>query len=456
MASVDGLVSGLDTTTIISQLMQLERQPQVRLQSRQSAVESAITNLRALNTKFATIQTAAAKLGGDPRSTTPSDWGLATATTSDATRVTAQASTGAAAGSVSFTVEKLATGSRAMSSGATSSLSAPLLPRDSSLWISKGGAAAVEVKVGDGSLNAIVSAINASDAGVTASRVQLEAGQYTLQLSSTTTGTASTLSVATTPGGSTDPFAGTALQGLTTTAGSDAELTVFGKTVTRSSNTIPDLLEGVTLTVSKAEPGVVVDIAVARDTAGVADRVSGLVDAVNSALADIKAGTSYNVESGSKGKLYGDAAVRSLAGRLAAAVVGDGGSSAGVAGVSVTRDGTVAFDRTKFLAALAKDPSAVEKALGADGLAGRVHELAATATRSKTSADGPGLFASAITSRESQVTSLKTSISSWDDRLELRESTLKRQYAALEKALGASRSQGQWLAGQIAGLPSWS
>ncbi len=42
MAAIDGLSSGLDTTSIIKQLMQLERQPQVRLQTRQSATESAI------------------------------------------------------------------------------------------------------------------------------------------------------------------------------------------------------------------------------------------------------------------------------------------------------------------------------------------------------------------------------------------------------------------------------
>ena len=43
MASVDGLASGLNTTDIINQLMQLERQPQIRLQNRQQASESAIT-----------------------------------------------------------------------------------------------------------------------------------------------------------------------------------------------------------------------------------------------------------------------------------------------------------------------------------------------------------------------------------------------------------------------------
>lgn len=457
MASIDGLVSGLNTTQIVSQLMTLERQPQVRLQARQTAVESAITNLRALNTKFAAIVTAAARLGGDAGSTSPSDWGLAAATSTDATRVTAQASTGAAVGTVTFTVEQLATAGAARSSGATTTPAAKgLLPDGSSIFVSKGGGPAVEVKVGDGSLNAVVSAINASSAGVTASRVQLVSGEYTLQLTSSTTGLGSGIQVETAAGNGVDPFASTALGGLSVTAGQDAKLTVFGEPVTRSSNTVNDLLEGVTLTLAKADPGVPVTIGVTRDTNGIADRVSGLVDAVNSALADIKAATGSNLETKSKGKLYGDAAVRSLSGRLANAVMGDGTSSAGIAGVSITRDGTVAFDKTKFLAALAKDPAAVEQALGADGLATRVHELAETATRSKTSAKGSGLFASAITSRENQISTLKTSISGWDNRLEQREATLKRQYAALEKALGASQSQGQWLAGQIAGLPSWS
>ena len=57
MAAIDGLSSGLDTTSIIKQLMQLEKQPQLRLQSRQSATESAILSLRTLNSKFLRIST---------------------------------------------------------------------------------------------------------------------------------------------------------------------------------------------------------------------------------------------------------------------------------------------------------------------------------------------------------------------------------------------------------------
>lgn len=38
--SVDGLVSGLDTSTIVSQLLQLERAPQTRLKTRQSSLQT--------------------------------------------------------------------------------------------------------------------------------------------------------------------------------------------------------------------------------------------------------------------------------------------------------------------------------------------------------------------------------------------------------------------------------
>jgi hypothetical protein len=45
--SVDGLISGLKTTDIVSQLMRLEKQPQVRLQTRQATVQERVGSLRA-------------------------------------------------------------------------------------------------------------------------------------------------------------------------------------------------------------------------------------------------------------------------------------------------------------------------------------------------------------------------------------------------------------------------
>jgi flagellar hook-associated protein 2 len=447
MASVDGLVSGLNTSEIIKQLMQLERQPQVRLQGRQTMVESAISALKDLNTKFLSITTAAGKLN------TTAGWQLATATSSDTTRVAATATSGATQSSLTFSVEQLAKASTSLSAGSVTATTDSVAAASTSIFITKGSAAAVEINTGDGSLGAVVNAINKAGAGVTASAVQTTTGEYRLHLSSTTTGADTAITI--TDGAGANPFAATLGNQDTVVAGQDAKLLVGTTTVTRTSNTISDLMTGVTLSLTKAEAGVPVTVEVKSDAEGLATNVAALVDAVNLARSDMKALTTYNLETKNKGKLYGDSGIRSLRSSLTDAVIGDGTSSAGIAGVSVERDGTVKFDKEKFLKAMADDPVAVEKALGGSGLASRLHEVADGASRGQYDSDGPGLIHGAITSRERQVTGLKANISSWDNRLELRQLTLQRQFASLERALGAAQSQGQWLAGQIAGLPSW-
>lgn len=452
MASIDGLASGLNTGDIMKQLMALERQPQIRLQARQATVESAIGALRDLNTQFLAIKTAAAKVNE------PQGWQLATATSSDTTRVTATATTGATKGSLSFAVDQLAAAGSYLSKASVDAPTTAVVTANTSFTLTK-GATSVSINTGDGSLAAVTDAINRAGAGVTATAVQTDTGAFRLQLSSTTTGEDSNISV-TLSLLETNTF----LKDLNTIAQpKDAVLVLGGgtpladgsNTVKRATNTISDLMTGVTIGLTKADSSALVTIEVKGDSEGLASQVSALVDAINTASRDIRAVTGYDLETKSKGKLYGDAGIRGLRNELASEVLGTGTTSAGLMGVSVNRDGTVSFDKTKFLTALAKDPAAVEKVLGKDGLAGRVSTLADAVTRSKTAEKGGGLIANAITGREGQVKTLKSGISEWDNRLELREANLRRQYAALEKALGAAQSQGQWLTGQIAGLPSY-
>ena len=53
--AIDGLVSGLDTTTMISQLMQLEARPQTMLKEKVSSTQSLVTALQQLNTRVASL-----------------------------------------------------------------------------------------------------------------------------------------------------------------------------------------------------------------------------------------------------------------------------------------------------------------------------------------------------------------------------------------------------------------
>ncbi len=49
---------------------------------------------------------------------------------------------------------------------------------------------------------------------------------------------------------------------------------------------------------------------------------------------------------------------------------------------------------------------------------------------------------------------LDSQISDWDTRLQEKQDLLQQQFSALETALGQLKDQGNWLAGQIAGLPT--
>jgi flagellar hook-associated protein 2 len=472
MASIDGLSSGLDTTSIIKQLMQLERQPQVRLQSRQSATEAAIQSLRGLNAKFLAIGTATAAFGavlpkptppgGTPPpvtpSTKPTDWQLTKASSSDAARVSVAAVAGAAAGTLHFNVEQLAQASshlgKTVYTGTTAKISGA-----TTFTLTKGAGDPVVIKTQNGTLAETVAAINSAGAGVAATTVQVEPGKYQLQLTSTTTGADTAVKLF---------DAGVELPSTETAVGKDAVLVLTGgTTVTRSSNTISDVLDGVTLTLTKADPVTTarvsattppvfavapVSVTVAKDTDAVVGKVQALVDAINAVRTEAKTLTSADPVSKTKGRLYGDSGVRGIVDRIRTAVSGDTAGPA-LAGITVTRDGTVELDKSKLLAALEANPAAVETAIGKDGLAGRFHVLADAITRGTTSAQ-PGVITAAITSRERQVERFSDDIAGWDVRLANKEKQLQRTYTSLETALGKARSQGQWLSGQLASLPT--
>src|SRR6185437_6715532 len=77
LTSVSGLISGLDTSSIITQLMQIEAEPQTALKNTLTSTQSAITGYQDLNTKFQALLASAQTLQ------TASTWGARTATSSD-------------------------------------------------------------------------------------------------------------------------------------------------------------------------------------------------------------------------------------------------------------------------------------------------------------------------------------------------------------------------------------
>ncbi|MBI1844097.1 MAG: flagellar filament capping protein FliD [Actinobacteria bacterium] len=443
VTSVDGLVSGLDSAGLISQLMDLERQPQLRLKARQASNQKVIDAFQTLNSKFLAIETAAGALNG------ASGWGLMKAGSSAPDKVAATASSGATSGSLSFNVTNLAAAHSVVSSTGVASLSTVVATGDFTI----GSTTITAAEFGDGSLSSVVSAINASAAGVSAAAVQVSAGSYKLQLTAKATGDASAFTVDATNLTALGNFAGIVTQGI------DALVQVGSGpgaySVTSASNTLTTLLSGVTLTLKGQGAATV---SVDADVDGTADKVGALVSAVNSAITSIKSQSGYDAATKTAGIFLSNQLARGLQQTLTNAVTSSVSASSlmsgGYAGISIGKDGLFAFDKTKFTTALVKDPTAVKGLFLAntgitsdDGIAERLRLVAKSATTF-----GTGQIALAIEGRKSENKQLESQITNWDSRLAQKEKAFKRQYGNLETMLGRLRNQGSWLAGQLGSL----
>src|SRR3712207_5933634 len=102
MSLSTGLISGMDTGSLISQLIAAERAPQTALKARLTETTLAASAYRTVNTTFAAV-TAAADAALKPETWTP------VKASSSATNVAVTASAGAAPGSLTFKVLNTAT-----------------------------------------------------------------------------------------------------------------------------------------------------------------------------------------------------------------------------------------------------------------------------------------------------------------------------------------------------------
>jgi flagellar hook-associated protein 2 len=130
---VNGLISGIDTTSVIQALLSSYQTPITNLQDQQTSLKGQVSDYQTLNSDLQAIQTAAQALN------TNSQWNLATATSSDTSVATATSSAGAQTGTLGFTVAQLAQGNVLLSSGGVSSEAATVTGA-SSLLAATGGA----------------------------------------------------------------------------------------------------------------------------------------------------------------------------------------------------------------------------------------------------------------------------------------------------------------------------
>ncbi|WP_296510451.1 flagellar filament capping protein FliD [Rhodoferax sp.] len=332
--SSTGLGSGLDVTSIISQLSALEKQPLKALQSKATTLQTQLSTVGIIQSQVSTLSTAAAKLGS------VLSWKGTTATSSNTAAVAATAGTGAAAASYSIEVSKLA---KAQSLALPTAVGSPALPASTdqlgygTLTIQVGSNAAVNINIadGEGTLAQIAAKINAvSGLGVAASVISDGSGKVNLMLRATNTGTDGAFTVTATEGTGGTISVPSILSRLSYATGNfamaqnqapqNAEATINGVAVTSSKNTLTNVVDGLSLTLSQVTT-TAVDVTVGKDTAGMTKNIQDFISAYNALNQTLNDATAYDAATKTAGPLQGDSvanglqrALRSLVGATSA------------------------------------------------------------------------------------------------------------------------------------------
>ena len=243
--------SAIDVASIVSQLMTAENKPLDALKAKIVTNQTVISDLGSMKSKVATLQTALATFED------PSTYNNPTASTADATVVTATANNAAAIGSVSVNVSQLASSSKyvitkGVSTNFVSATDEVHIDATDGFKITVAGtvykttdAATPIISTGTGgktTLTDLKNWINNLGANVAASIIQTTGSdQWVLQVSGTQTGATNAVSIAS---GTVDTANDPTVSSVT--IAQDAIATIGGITVNRASNNINDVVSGVT------------------------------------------------------------------------------------------------------------------------------------------------------------------------------------------------------------------
>ena len=449
MLSAAGIGSGLDVESIVTQLMALERRPLVSLQSQLTGIDARVSAFGELKSSLSTFQSAMQDLS------TPSALKVFTATSGNDDVFTASANNTAAASTFQIDVVRLAERHKFAS--------AEMLDTDT---IGGKNNDALNIQVGSDSANTLTidlstastlgdirDAINtdATNPGVNATIVFGNDGNQKLILTARESGADNALTLSYKGKVDATDFG---FQEINNIAGDitllDAEISVDGYTVTRATNTIDDVITGVTLDLHSADPGIPYTLDIARDTAAVAESVQAFADAYNAIMTSI--------DTLRDNGLATDSALFSIERGLRSVIntpatgLNSGLAYLAEAGVTFSREGDMTVNTTEVESALANNFNAISELFSTDGqgFANRLDALV----------DGwlntDGLINGRTDGLDSQKRLLQTREASLEYRMGQIETGLYAQFTRLDTLLGSMQITSDYLSQQLQLLPSFN
>lgn len=463
-----GSGSGVDTAALVTALVEAQfAAKNAQLTAKDNALTAQVSSVASLQSGisgFASALTTLVKGGTLATQPTSSDTKVLTATAQPGAKLAnlsaAIAVTKLAAAQSATTATALASRTTVVGTGVlTLTFGKATVASGKMSAFTAGSAAPVKITIDSAhqTLDGIASAINAAATGVTASIVTNADGTAKLSLKGPTgADKAFTLAGDTTK----MKTLNVGVNQTTTTIGTaavDAALTLDGVAVTRSSNTITDLIDGVKLNLlTTTAAGASVTLGRTRPTAGLSQAVTDFVDTFNQLQGILKTATDAKT-----GPLRTDTAantlVRSLRTLTSTKLVTGAPTGAPTTlaeiGVATNRDGTLSVNAAQLGAALTKWPDTIEAMFadvtpvgsGASGYGiGAALNAISTAATSKTA--GLGASTTSYTNAKTKIADAEAKAA--DDAATLK-TRLTKQFAGMDARVAAYKSTQTFLKAQV-------
>ncbi len=431
-----GLASGIDTDSIITELMALERAPIDRLENDKTYYQNRLKAFSGLETKLNDLAQKAEAIDTEVELSSFS----VNSNSEEYLSVTTDGR--AQAGSYQLSVVDLAQQQKDVSQGFASKSEDTLGTGTISLTVG-GTAHQLTIEEGDNSLEGIANAINEADLGVGAAIINDGTGTpYRLVLTGETVADSFTLDSSGLTGGT---VAGPTMSNVQ--PAQQAHIRLDGIDIYSDSNSVDSAVPGMSFELMKADETVTTTINVSANTEETSTKINDFVKAYNSVITFIA--------DQSDASWSNDPAFRSVKRQMQSMLterVGSGAlTSLSQLGFETQRDGKISVDSSKLTEALADNFSDVVTLFAGNGSEDGISStFSAFLDEMTDSVDG--LYATRKKSTDSNIRRLDLRIDLMEVRMDKKEQSLRAQFSAMEELVSGLNSQGSYMLQQLSAL----
>ncbi len=308
--SIDGLVSGIDTATLVEGLVSIQQSQVSRLTSQKDEIVAQQTAFKGIEAQLLSLRGKLSALGRSQNNI----FDAKLATVSDESLVQVSASGSAINGSYNITVNSLATAHQ-VASQTFSEPESQITQGTLTIQVGNGSSVDVTIDSSNNTVQGLVDAINFNSDDVFASLITDSSGTRIL-LTGQDSGAANTITITNNLGASSGEAIQPDFSGDPVQQAADASITVGSGTgaltITNSTNQFDNVFEGVAINVIGADPGKEISISINNDNQAIEEAVQGFVESFNSLMSYIDTQTDYNVDNESGGPLIGNRSTLSI------------------------------------------------------------------------------------------------------------------------------------------------